>query len=32
MYLFCIIGASLLMMWILHVKSKEDDDDGPIWG
>jgi len=31
MYLFCIILASSIALWIMHKKSNEDDDNGNIW-
>jgi len=31
MYLFAILTASFILMWVIRNKSNEDDDDGPIW-
>ena len=31
MYLFCIILASSIALWIMQKKSNEDDDNGPMW-
>jgi hypothetical protein len=31
MYLFMVLLASGILMWALHKKSREDDDDGPMW-
>ena len=31
MYLFFILIASAVVMYMIHLKSNEDDDDGPIW-
>jgi hypothetical protein len=31
MYLLAILTASFILMWVIHKKIDEDDDDGPIW-
>jgi|2_EtaG_2_1085320.scaffolds.fasta_scaffold01949_9 hypothetical protein len=31
MYLFCIVFASAVALWLMNRKSNEDDDNGNIW-